>query len=241
MRRRWTYRRGDERGFTLTEMVTVVAILGVIIGPLTIAMSETLNFLPSAGARTSVSVRQSLAINQVSDDVVNSTDCPAFWLTDPGPAVQRCGATPPVASRTFSCSAPATTPLFVLTYSSDTSGASPGTTWTITWKLTFAADPNGTAFNTVALERDLSPGGSSTVYPIGYCAVGPLADTVATLDNKADSSTAVKSTAWLHLAVSSRASATEPLRTVQMSAAAGCSVTTNAPTGCGQSPPTQST
>ncbi len=52
MRFRRVRKRSDESGFTLPEMVVTIAIMGIVIAPLSMALIQALTLVPQSGART---------------------------------------------------------------------------------------------------------------------------------------------------------------------------------------------
>lgn len=219
----------DERGMTIPEMVVTVVILGVVIVPVLLSFTEAIKFLPSSSAHTKVSVRESLIVNQLSDDVSDAVRCPLS-----------CGKNASVVHDQIKCSDAMTSPRTVLTTNLDPNTSTLGA-GAVSWTIS-AATPKGT-FQQVILTRSF---GATTLntYELGYCATSPDAVIVNVDNTLADGtfSTSVKSKGWVHVAFSTQPDTTEPVHTIDISATTGCSPDTSVEaSGCGTAAPTSST
>ena len=95
MKRHCRARRGggDQRGFTVVEMVTCVVLMGIVVAPLALAVSQAINLVPEDRARSEAAIDRSLVLNRFSDDLANASGF--FWnvLPVPGEHVHACPAT----------------------------------------------------------------------------------------------------------------------------------------------------
>jgi prepilin-type N-terminal cleavage/methylation domain-containing protein len=98
MRRTGSMHRPDrdsprgEHGFTVTEMITAVVIMGVILAPLTMALTQSLKLLPEAGARSESAIQETKFVERFAQDVSEITSSPLMFTTWPAsPAPLRCG------------------------------------------------------------------------------------------------------------------------------------------------------
>ncbi|HET9729451.1 MAG TPA: hypothetical protein VFR41_08535 [Acidimicrobiia bacterium] len=80
---------GDEAGLTLVEMLATIIIMGLIIGPLSMAMVEALNIIPQSGQRTQSATDYSRLQQALADDAsqaqlwenfANNQSVPPIWL-----------------------------------------------------------------------------------------------------------------------------------------------------------------
>jgi prepilin-type N-terminal cleavage/methylation domain-containing protein len=67
-------RRGCDAGFTLVEMVTCVVVMGLVIGPLAMAMMQVLNVAPQSNARSKLAVNAEQVSSWFTEDITNADD-----------------------------------------------------------------------------------------------------------------------------------------------------------------------
>ena len=72
VRARAARRQRDQRGFTLTEVVVVVVVMGLVVAPLALAVTQALKLTPDAGARTQVATDGTLLADRFSADIANT-------------------------------------------------------------------------------------------------------------------------------------------------------------------------
>lgn len=64
---------GREHGFTLPELLIAVVLLGLVVGPLSVALVQALTVLPSSQERSDVATQRRLLVDRLSDDIANAT------------------------------------------------------------------------------------------------------------------------------------------------------------------------
>ncbi len=63
----------DERGFTMTEVLMTVIIMGMIAYPISMVLTHALTLMPQSGSRSAAAADRAFFVNTFSDDVANST------------------------------------------------------------------------------------------------------------------------------------------------------------------------
>ena len=64
--------RGNDRGYTLIEVIATVAIMGIILLPLTTAVLQAMKLVPASGSRTRVATDVERLTNALSDDIAQA-------------------------------------------------------------------------------------------------------------------------------------------------------------------------
>ncbi len=90
VRRLLRSRRRDQQGFTLTECLVTVVLMGVVMAPISMALTMAINATPQANNRAIAAGQRSIVIGQWSDDVESAT---TVALYPPGGTVACPGTT----------------------------------------------------------------------------------------------------------------------------------------------------
>jgi hypothetical protein len=163
---------------TTIELLTAVVIMGLVVAPLSIAMTQALNLVPESSERTKASTDTDRLLRDFSNDVANANDHPVLgrvanfatipFVKDRGTGQVACPTT---------ASAPIPQNLLIWAAWMDRASIAPvqkGALYILSWSRVSA--------DLVKVEllrmNELS---QSDVYLTGYCQSSPTADPVATV------------------------------------------------------------
>jgi prepilin-type N-terminal cleavage/methylation domain-containing protein len=186
-----------ERGFTMVEVVTVVVIMGLVIAPLCMALTQAMNLIPQSSARAQAATDNDRLLATFSDDVaqtqvyVNGPANQWYCIAVNNPVCQ------PTTSASGSYTTPATVPavqtLYQFLYLSwQDAGVSPAVVYQVWWRLRLSPG-GGPGRMQVEVQRSTDNVTYST-YLTAYAAVNKAIAVVTTsppLDTPADGSIGV--------------------------------------------------
>ena len=193
-----------ERGFTMVEVVTVVVIMGLVIAPLCIALTQAMNLIPQSSARAQAATDNVRLLSTFSDDVaqtqiyINGVSNQIFWLgaynLDPVANSWAGPTTPSSATYTTPATVPATPATQSLLYLSwQDAGVSPVVGYQVWWRLRLSAG-GGPGRMQVEVQRSTDNFTTYSTYLTAYAGVNKAIAIVTTsppLDTPADGSIGV--------------------------------------------------
>jgi hypothetical protein len=71
-------RTRDERGVTITEIITVIVILGLVMVPLAFTLNQAITLVPQSTDRTQQAIDRTFFVSKFADDVANSNQQPVL-------------------------------------------------------------------------------------------------------------------------------------------------------------------
>lgn len=158
--------RRAEHGFTLTELLVAVVLMGLIVGPLSMALVQSFTILPQASARSQAAIERRFAIDAMEDDVANATTI--SHLPGSVPVVGQ-PAVPGLFGIAF-CAANATADFLRMSWTDVTSRRA---RWEITYTSATATRSAMTLTRTPErLDGTWVADGQPEQWDVGYCTIG---------------------------------------------------------------------